>query len=128
MAIGKRIRERLNELNWKQSDLLAKIPNMTPQALSNLIRRDSVRSEWDVHIADALGVSLLWLVYGQIGEYLTDSKVTELRAREPEPLPFPLDQVVEAARMLNREGQLIAVGRLQEMARQYPKAKSNLSS
>jgi len=54
MAIGKRISERLKELHWKRNDLLAKIPSLTPQALSNLIRRDSVRSEWDEKIAEAL--------------------------------------------------------------------------
>ena len=64
MAIGKRIEKRLEELRWKRKDLLDRVDNLTVQALSNLIRRDSKRSEWDVKIADALGVSVNWLVYG----------------------------------------------------------------
>lgn len=43
MALGKRIAQRLSELNWKRKDLLAAVPELTPQALSNLIRRDSAR-------------------------------------------------------------------------------------
>ena len=63
MNIGGRIVKRLKELNWDRRDLLDRVPDLTPQALSNLINRDSVRSEWDERIADALGVSVLWLVY-----------------------------------------------------------------
>lgn len=65
MNIGGRIEKRLKELDWQRSDLLAKVPDLSPQALSNLIRRDSVRSEWDEVIADALGVTVTWLVYGK---------------------------------------------------------------
>jgi hypothetical protein len=68
MNMGKRIEQRLQELQWKRSDLLSRVPDLTVQALSNLIRRDSVRSEWDVRIAEALGVSVMWLVYGETGE------------------------------------------------------------
>lgn len=65
MNIGGRIVQRLSALKWERKDLLEKVPDLTAQALSNLIRRDSVRSEWDEVIADALGVSVLWLVYGK---------------------------------------------------------------
>lgn len=64
MAIGTRIVEALKERGWTRNDLMERVPNLTPQALSNLIRRDSARSEWDQAIAEALGVSVLWLVYG----------------------------------------------------------------
>lgn len=64
--IGGRILQRLEELNWERKDLLAKIPDLTPQALSNLIRRDSKRSEWDEIVATALGVHVMWLVYGTV--------------------------------------------------------------
>jgi len=63
--MGKGIEERLNSLNWKRKDMLQRVPDLTEQELSNLIRRDSKRSEWDESIAEALGVSVLWLVYGQ---------------------------------------------------------------
>jgi hypothetical protein len=126
MAIGSRILERLTALNWKRNDLLARVPDLTPQALSNLIRRDSVRSEWDEAIATALGVSVLWLVYGQ-ADYIASGNITQMQTREPAPPPFPLDQIISAANNLSREGQLIAVGRLQEMAAQYPKAKPNIA-
>lgn len=65
MNIGKRIEQRLNELNWERKDLLAKVPDLSTAALSNLIRRDSKRSEWDERIARALEVSVMWLVYGK---------------------------------------------------------------
>ena len=68
MNIGSRIQQRLNELGWQRKDLLSRIPDLTPQALSNLINRDSVRSEWDEAIAGALGVSVLWLVYNRSEE------------------------------------------------------------
>lgn len=64
MNIGGRILERLKFLGWERKDLLERVPNLTPQSLSNLIVRDSVRSEYDVAIAEALGVSVMWLVYG----------------------------------------------------------------
>lgn len=68
MNIGSRIQHRLQELHWERRDLLERVPDLTPQALSNLIKRDSKRSEWDEAIAAALGVSVLWLVYGKDGD------------------------------------------------------------
>lgn len=64
MAIGSRISERLEELKWKPKDLVNAVEDLTAQSLSNIIKRDSIRSEWDEKIASALGVSVLWLVYG----------------------------------------------------------------
>lgn len=63
MNIGGRIAQRLTALGWERKELLSRVPDLTPQALSNLITRDSKRSEWDEAIAQALGVSVLWLVY-----------------------------------------------------------------
>lgn len=68
MNIGSRIQHRLRELHWERRNLLERVPDLTPQALSNLIKRDSKRSEWDEAIAAALGVSVLWLVYGKDGD------------------------------------------------------------
>lgn len=65
MNLGKRIEKTLGDLRLERKDLLARVPDLTPQALSNLICRDSKRSEWDEAIAKALGVSVLWLVYGK---------------------------------------------------------------
>jgi hypothetical protein len=65
MNMGKRITQRLSALEWERKDLLDRVPDLTAQALSNLIRRDSKRSEWDERIADALNVSVMWLVYGK---------------------------------------------------------------
>lgn len=66
MNIGKRIEQRLQELGWERNDLLARVPDLSPQSLSNLIRRDSKRSEWDTKIAEALDVDVVWLVYGEL--------------------------------------------------------------
>lgn len=70
MNIGGRILLRLAELGWERNDLLAKLPDLTPQNLSQLIVRDSKRSEWDEAIAEALGVHVMWLVYGKTFSYL----------------------------------------------------------
>ena len=57
MNLGKRIEARLKELNWERKALYDAIPELTPQALSNLITRDSKRSEWDLKIAATDGRS-----------------------------------------------------------------------
>ena len=64
MNIGGRIQQRLEQLKWQRKDLLERVEGLSDQNLSNLIRRDSTRSEWDTRIASALGVTVLWLVYG----------------------------------------------------------------
>lgn len=127
MAIGKRIEQRLAEKKWSRNDLMARVPNLTPQALSNLIKRDSVRSEWDLQIAEALEVSVLWLVYGMEHAYQPTGKVRQFEVREPA-LTGNMAKLVEAASELTPEGQLILVGRAQEMAAQYGKAKANHSN
>ena len=90
LYIGGRIQQRLEALGWKQKDLLDRVPDLSAQSLSNLIRRDSVRSELDVVIAEALGVSVMWLVYGDDQSAIEttqpgDSSVlSDLAALEPE--------------------------------------------
>lgn len=124
MAIGKRIEEMLGRLKWQRSDLMARVPTLTAQALSNLIRRDSARSEWDEQIADALGVSVLWLVYGKDASYPKTQKVTDLKTREPD----TIDRAAAIMATMSRDGQLVAIGRLMELAQQYPRAKPNHSN
>lgn len=83
MNMGKRIESKLSTLGWKRQDLLSRVPDLTAQALSNLIRRDSKRSEWDEAIANALGVSILWLVYGKNEEEKPYVKVADLYRPSP---------------------------------------------
>lgn len=64
MNLGNRIKERLAEKGMKRKELMAAVPDLTPAALSSLIRRGSKRSELDVEIAAALGVRLEWLNAG----------------------------------------------------------------
>lgn len=68
MNLGKRIEQKLKELGWERKDLMDKVPELSTSNLSALIKRDSKRSELDEKIAEALGVSLLWLVYGRYPE------------------------------------------------------------
>ncbi len=84
MNIGKRIEKRLADLSWERKKLLDALPDLSPQALSNLIVRDSKRSEWDVQIANALGVSVLWLVYGDDAKYSTEHHTTEAHINSPQ--------------------------------------------
>ena len=127
MAIGKRIEEVLQRRRWSRADLMAKLPSLTPQALSNLIRRDSKRSEWDEAIAGALDVSVMWLVYGQEIAY-SKTKVRDLPVKEPEAYPEPIAKILTTLKTMSKEGQLIAQGRIEELARTYPAAKPNHSS
>lgn len=130
MALGKRIAQRLSELNWKRKDLLAAVPELTPQALSNLIRRDSARSEWDMDIARALRVSVLWLVYGHDGNLAqvtyddAAGPVTVLPSKEPD----AIDRLVTIARRLPPEAQFILLGRAEELADRYPPVAANRSA
>jgi transcriptional regulator with XRE-family HTH domain len=63
MNLGARIKEVRERLNISQPELSRK-SGISQQALSNLEQRDSKTSEWAPHIADALGVSLRWLLTG----------------------------------------------------------------
>lgn len=60
--MGGRIKERLDELRWKQRDLLARVPDLDPGTLSALITRDSKKSDYSEAIAEALGVNHRWLL------------------------------------------------------------------
>lgn len=64
MNMGKRIALRLRELGWRQTDLLDRIPDLSPGTLSAMILRDSKRSEFTTQIAGALGVTGNWLQDG----------------------------------------------------------------
>lgn len=100
MNIGGRIVQRLKDLGWERKDLFNAVPDLTPQALSNLIRRDSKRSEWDVAIAQALGVSVLWLVYGEATEYKQPSARAIIVA-EPTPICHQAGEVERIMRELD---------------------------
>lgn len=128
MAIGKRIEIMLNELGWQRIDLMEKVPNLTPQALSNLIRRDSKRSEWDEAIADALGVDVMWLVYGKEINYEKPKVLNFQQAREPESSTPIISKCFDLLKAMNKEGQLVAQGRLEEIALRYPISKANHSN
>lgn len=91
MNIGGRIVQRLQELGWERKDLLARVPDLSQQALSYLIKRDSVRSEWDLQIAEALKVSVLWLVYGIDAAYQSSDQATPAIASEVVALPARTD-------------------------------------
>lgn len=123
MAIGKRIVEILDKRGWERGDLMARLPNLTPQALSNLIRRDSKRSEWDEAIASALGVSVMWLVYGSEAPYDT-ADARRLSVKSPEPLPWSILKAIDLLTHTSASGQLIALGRLEEIAARHPAENS----
>lgn len=63
MAMGARIKAERGDTD--QAVIAAKVPGLTQQALSNLETRDSRTSEFAPGIADALGVSLRWLMTGE---------------------------------------------------------------
>lgn len=132
MAIGKRIEQRLKDLEWERADLLSALPDLSAQALSNLIRRDSKRSEWDQAIAKALKTSVLWLVYGE-----QDESPTKLCEREnteyqdnvtmlPQPPVDPLlSELIALEKTMNERGQIELIGQARMLAHLHPKAKAN---
>lgn len=75
MALGARITEARTAAGLDQQPLCDRVngcwhaglreKRLTQQALSNLETRDSLTSEFAVRIADALGVSIRWLLDGQ---------------------------------------------------------------
>lgn len=69
MNIGGRVKQRMDELGLTVPDVVARVPNgvVSSQALWALIKRDSIRSEFDVILAKTLGVSPIWLVYATQG-------------------------------------------------------------
>lgn len=117
MALGKRIADRLQELGKPRRWLLEKVDGLTDQALSDLIRRDSRRSEWDEKIAAALGVSVGWLVYGH---YRDGGNIERLVVSDGEHAPH-VRNAINLLLSMSREGQYVAVGRLEELALAYPK-------
>ena len=123
MALGKRIHELLQRPGWDRKRLLDAVPGLTPQALSNLIRRDSRRSEWDEQLAQALGVSVTWLVYGR-DDYQARAKVIPLQAAEPPAMSGLLSELVALARGLDERGQTELIGQARMLANLYP-AKAN---
>ncbi len=127
MALGKRIKHRLDELGWERKDLLAKVPNLSPAALSSLIRRDSKRSEFDLAIADALGMSVMELVYDEKPAY-SHQNVIPLTAREPEKFSGALADLVAIAETMSERGVCELVGQARLLAGLHPKPKANHSS
>lgn len=54
--------------------------------------------------------------------------VTELKVAEEVVLPKPIDEIISLAKTMSAEGQYVLLGRAQEVALLYPKAKKNHSS
>jgi lambda repressor-like predicted transcriptional regulator len=72
MNMGGRIKQRLNELGWQQVTLLDHVPELSAATLSAAIKRDSEWSRYASAIADALGVNVRWLLFGDQPKLLTD--------------------------------------------------------
>lgn len=123
MALGKRIQARLDQLGWDRKLLLEKVDGLTPQALSNLIVRDSKRSEWDEKIADALGISVLELVYGRTPHYYPATSTAHPEVREPNPLPDPIKEIVEHAERMTKQAQWELLGMAKALEHQHPNAR-----
>lgn len=63
--LGARLKEARKARGMEQTELAALVPGLTNQSISNLERRNSRTSEHAVQIADALRISLRWLLSGQ---------------------------------------------------------------
>lgn len=120
MNIGKRIEARLKSLGWERKDLLDRVDGLSAQALSNLIRRGSKRSEWDEAIANALGTNVLWLVYGRADNYF--QQTPEIYAITPKSKRQKLsDQITAALEKINEDGLIFALGSIEAVIERYPR-------
>lgn len=63
--LGRRVQRALELRGWEQKQLLDAVPSLSQQNLSNLIARNSRTSEHAMRIADALNVSIRWLLDGE---------------------------------------------------------------
>lgn len=128
MNLGKRIEKRLNELGWERGELLNRVPDLSPQNLSNLIRRDSKRSEFDRKIADALGVTLDWLVFGDnpVGE-IPATQSAEIRQHPAayQPYPAAVMQVIDIMLKLDEAGMQQILGMAKAIAISEQQADRN---
>lgn len=64
MSLGQRIKQRREALEWDQKDLCELVPGLTQSNLSAMEVRGSKTSEYAIRIADALRVSVRWLLDG----------------------------------------------------------------
>lgn len=159
MALGKRIESRLRELGWERKDLLDVVCQLglsegkvlSASALGQLINRDSRRSEWDVIIAQALGMSVMELVYGTENPYRLNEYVVPMLAAEPGTaglcvpgknrtniisLPAPAENSTNALKLelnaiaesMNDRGITELIGHARALAKIHPKTKANLVS
>lgn len=127
MNIGSRIVARLDELGWKRKDLLDALPELTPQALSALIKRGSKRSELDEYIASGLGVSVMWLVYGKGVENAPNLPASVTKLNPPTERDAWMAELTELAEKLDtyRMGMLIKTARdlvAEQPAKQTPES------
>lgn len=64
MSLGKRVEDERKRRDWTQTQLASKVKGLTQQALDRLEKRDSKTSEHAVAIAEAMQISLRWLLTG----------------------------------------------------------------
>lgn len=103
------------------------VPNLSPQALSNLITRDSKRSEWDIAIAKALGVTVAWLVYGPDYSASANGNIAMFQAAEPTQNK-EIRELLSLAENMTEKGQWELIGQARLLAAIHPLVKSNPAS
>lgn len=77
-----RIQQMMAELSLDQVDLLDRVPDMSAQTLSILLKRRSRKSQFAPQIAEALGVTAGWLLSGASPKYarrMADLECTPMR-------------------------------------------------
>lgn len=95
LRMGYRIRNRLDELGWTQTDLLNKIPDLGKGTLSAMILNNRIASEWSDEIAEALDVEHRWLQKG-VGEKMRRGwPFTRFSRRDFDDLPKEEQTLIE---------------------------------
>lgn len=110
---------------------LAQLSGVPQPTISRTLKGKSTpETKTLIKLARALNCTLGGYTGNSITEdgYGPSENIRELKAKEPDALPAPLDEICRLAKGLTHEGQYVLLGRVQELSGQYSKAKANLSS
>lgn len=139
-SLGNRIKSRLDELGkgpqWLADRISASFPKSKcdVKCIHALITRNSQRTSYATQIAQALNVSLIWLIDGTGSMLLEEAanQANQDRALYATPVAGAIlpkskrqrlsEKISAALEGINEDGLLVALGRIQTLADEYPRA------
>lgn len=122
---------------------LARAAGVKPPSVSDWLsgKTKTLKAATAFRAARFLNVSELWLIEGKgsMRNYATDGHRSDQQKCEsevapyvatlsPRDLPFPLKEIIDIAKTMSRDAQIMLLERAQILAQQYPAAKANRSN